>query len=198
MRKLAFVCVVVFIFGAMAMAQLEPKLFEIPKTEISFGFDYQHASLSGGAVATDGNVTDTSAGIKGFAIEYSHYLHGGSLGYTIDYARDSSKAIDPTGNGYERSSYMAGPTYRLHRYGFFSPAIHALAGIDRDRFTVPSDGTTFYFSDTDFAAAAGATVDGNLTRHVAIRLAQVDYLYTHHYGNNQSSFRYIGGLVVRF
>jgi hypothetical protein len=197
MRKFAAVIVFVLVYGAIAMAQLEPKIFEVPKTELSAGFEYQHASLSGSLAATGGNVTDSSTGMKGFAIEFSHYLHS-KIGYTVDIARVSNKAVDSTGTGYVRTSYMAGPSYRLHRYGFLSPSIHALGGVDRDNFTVPADGTVFSFKDTDFAAAAGVTVDGNLSRHLALRLAQVDYLYTHHYGTNQSSFRYVGGIVVRF
>jgi hypothetical protein len=93
---------------------------------------------------------------------------------------------------------MAGPSYRLHKYGFFSPAVHVLAGIDHAVFTYPVSYSAFNFANTEFAAAAGGSVDGNLSRHVGIRLAQVDYLYTHHYGTSQSSFRYMGGVVFRF
>jgi hypothetical protein len=46
--------------------------------------------------------------------------------------------------------------------------------------------------------AAGATVDGNLSRHLGIRLAQVDYVITDHYSSIQSGFRYTGGVVIRF
>jgi hypothetical protein len=94
---------------------------------------------------------------------------------------------------------MAGPSYRLHDLLFFTPSVHVLAGLDHDQFTVPEvNPTVLYYSNTDFAGAAGVSFDGNLSRHIAVRLAQVDYLYTHNAGASQSSFRYTGGLVVRF
>jgi hypothetical protein len=199
MRKFAAVFMFVFFCGVFAMAQQVP-LFAVPKTEISFGYAYQHASFNGGLVGTENLVTDTSAGLNGFAVQFSHYLHNlnGNLGYMIDVSRDSNKAVDPSGIGYVNESYVAGPTYRLHRYGFFSPSVHVLAGVSHATFNVPANGTTFSFTDTDFAALAGGTLDGNLTPHIAIRLAQFDYDYTHHYGANQSSFRYLGGIVIRF
>jgi hypothetical protein len=199
MRKFAAVFLFVLIVGVFAMAQKAP-LFAVPNNEISFGYAYQHASLDGGFTGTGGLVTESSAGLKGFGVEFSHYTHylHGNLGYTVDFSFDTNKAVDPTGIGYSDESYTAGPTYRLHRYGFFSPSIHVLAGASHSKFTVPSNGTNFLFTDTDFAALAGGALDGNLTPHIAIRLAQVDYDYTHHYGSSQSSFRYLGGVVFRF
>ena len=190
MRKFAVLFICVLAFGALAWAQMEPQPIEIPKTEIFLGYAYQYADTSGSNIASSTN-------LKGFAVEFSHYFHN-NFGYTIDISRGSNKAVDSTGIKYVRTSYMAGPTYRLHTLGFFTPSIHALAGVDRDDFTVPQIGTTFDFRSTDAAAAAGVAFDGTLSRHLAIRVAQVDYVYTHHYNTNQSSFRYSGGLVVRF
>jgi hypothetical protein len=197
MRKFSAVFMFVFFCGVFAMAQTTEPLFAVPKNEISFGYAYLHASLNGGLAGTENLVTDTSAGLNGFAVQFSHYLHG-NLGFMADVSRNSTKAVDPTGIGYSTESYVAGPTYRLHRYGFFSPSVHVLAGVSHATFNVPANGTTFSFTDTDFAALAGGTLDGNLTPHIAIRLAQFDYDYTHHYGANQSSFRYLGGVVIRF
>jgi hypothetical protein len=198
MRKFLAVFVSVLMCGAFAMAQMEPKLFEIPKTELSFGYAYQHASLAGSFAST--GIPESSTTLNGFAVAFSHYMYG-NLGYTVEIARDSTSMLDSAGIGYVRTSYLGGPTYRLHRYGFLSPAVHVLAGVDHGSFTVPAGppGTTVLtFINTEFAALAGGTLDGNLTKHFAIRLAQVDYLYSHHYGANQSSFRYLGGIVVRF
>ena len=194
MRKFAAVFMFILVCGVFAVAQMEPTLFEIPKTEVSFGYAYQHASS---IIPNNGLVTQTSTNLSGFAFEFSHYLHG-NLGFTVDVARDSNKAVDPEGDGYVRTTYVGGPTYRLHRYGFFSPSLHVLAGVDRATFNIAGGSAVFSAHDTDFAALAGGTLDGNLTKHLAIRLAQVDYLYTHNYGTNQSSYRYLGGIVFRF
>jgi hypothetical protein len=61
-----------------------------------------------------------------------------------------------------------------------------------------SGNNSFDLKGTNFAAAAGVSVDGNLSRHVAIRLAQVDYLYTRNWGTSQTSVRLAAGVVVRF
>jgi hypothetical protein len=116
----------------------------------------------------------------------------------VDIAHTVNSKVDSTGIKYKRTSYMAGPTYRIHRIGFLTANVHALAGVDRDDFTVPEPGTVIDTKDTSLAIAGGVTVDGNLSRHLGIRLGQVDVLYTNHYNANQVSFRYTGGVVIRF
>ena len=195
MRKFTVLVLSVFAFGALALAQLEPQPLVVPKSEVFVGYAFQHAGVSGYNIP---EVNVNSVSLNGFAIEFSHYMHS-NFGYTIDFSRGSNGAVDNTGIKYERSTYLAGPSYRLHNFLFFTPSVHALAGLDRDDFTIPeSNPTVLDYRNTNFAAAAGVTFDGNLSRHLAVRLAQVDYLYTHNLGASQSSFRYTGGLVVRF
>ncbi len=195
MRKFTVLVLSILAFGAFASAQLEPQTVEVPKTELFVGYAYQHAGVSGYNIP---DIAVTSTNLNGFAFEFSHYGHS-KLGFTVDVSRDSNGKVDSTGIKYVRTTYLAGPSYRLHHFLFFTPSVHALAGVDRGDFTVPeSNPTVLDYKNTDFAAAAGATFDGNFSRHVALRLAQVDYLYTHNYGASQSSFRYTGGLVVRF
>ena len=47
MRKLIVVIVSVLVFGAFALAQVEPKPMEVPKTELFIGYAYEHADTSG-------------------------------------------------------------------------------------------------------------------------------------------------------
>jgi hypothetical protein len=197
MRKVTIVAVFMLVFGSLALAQIEPKAFEVPKTEFFIGYAYQYADTSGTYAGTSNTVPVSSTSLNGFGFEFAHYLHG-NFGYIVDFSRGSNSKVDSTGIKYLRATYMAGPSYRLHRYGFFSPSVHALAGVDHAVFTYPVSYSAFDYANTEFAAAAGVTVDGNLSRHVGIRLGQADYIYTHHYGTNQGSFRYLGGLVVRF
>lgn len=195
MRKFTALVLSVFAFGAFALAQIEQPALKVPKTEVFFGYAFQQAGVTGYNIP---GVSVNSTGLNGFALEFSHYFPS-NFGYTVDFSRTWNNAVDSTGVKYYRTTYMAGPSYRLHNFGFVTPSVHVLAGIDHDGFTVPeSNPTVLYYTNTDFAAAAGAAFDGNLSRHVGVRLAQVDYLYTHNAGANQSSFRYSGGLVVRF
>jgi hypothetical protein len=179
------------LLGAAAMAQMEPAPLEVPKSEFYIGYAYQHADTSGSNIVSSTN-------LNGFAFEFSHYLKNMNLGLTVDVGRTTNSRVDSTGIKYTRTSYMAGPTYRIHKIGFFTANVHALAGVDRDNFDVPEPGTVIFVQSTDAAALAGVTLDGNLSRHLGIRVAQIDYLYTHHDSTNQGSFRYTGGVVVRF
>jgi len=199
MRKLAVLVLSVLVLGAIAMAQLEPQHVAASKTELFVGYSYQHAGTSGSNLSNLGGIDASSINLNGFAFDFSRYVHG-NLGYMLDYSRCSNRKVDSTGTKYTRSTYMAGPTYRLHNYQLFTPSVHVLAGMDRDDFTVPnsSGNNSFDLKGTNFAAAAGVTVDGNLSHHVAIRLAQVDYLYTRNWGTSQTSVRVAAGIVARF
>jgi hypothetical protein len=205
MRKLAALFALLVVCGVSAIAQTEPpfepepQLAE-PSNELFGGFDYEHADLAG-STAVLGIATPSSTGLQGVAFGFSHYfpqLFGGHAGVMLEFSRASNSSVDPTGLEYSRLRGMAGPTVRLRRYGFFTPSIHALAGVDRATFKVPNGAVTISFQDTDVAVAGGGSLDGNLSRHLAVRLAQFDYVYTRHYDVNQSSFRYIGGVVLRF
>lgn len=202
-RKFAVVAALVLAFGAFASAQMEQPLFEIPKTELSLGYTYQFASLAGFTANTQGFVSESYTSLNGFAFEFSHYplLHN-KLGFTLDISHDAKSNMLSTGDKYSRNTYLAGPTYRVYRFGFLSTSVHALAGLDHGTFTVPrppnGGDTSLIFENTDWAALVGGTVDGNLSRHIAIRLVQADYLYTNHYGTGQNTFRYTGGVVFRF
>lgn len=197
MRNFTVLLVSLLVFGAVSLAQIEPRPMEVLNTELFLGYAFQRADTSGINVASHDAVSVNSTNLNGFALEFSHYFHN-KLGYTFDLAYDFNHAVDSTGIKYVRTSYLAGPTYRLRQVGFFTPSVHVLAGLDHDDFTVPQPGTVIDYKSNDFAAAAGVTFDGNLSRHLAVRVAQVDYLYTRHYGTNQSSIRYLGGVVARF
>jgi hypothetical protein len=197
MRRWVWAVCLLFACCSFAAAQLEEPIFKIPNSEIYGGYAWQHAGLDGALAQTQGFVTQDSASLKGFAVGYAHYFQN-NVGFALEISRVSNGRLDTTGIGYTRTSYLGGPSVRLHRYGFFSPSLHVLAGVDHATFKVPSAGTTFKFSDTDVAVLGGGTLDGNLSKHLALRLVQMDYLYSHHYGQSQSSFRYSGGIVIRF
>jgi len=199
MRKFTVLVLSLLVFGVIAVAQMEPAHVAVSKAEVFIGYGYQYAGTSGSDLAKLGGLNVDSTNLNGFAFNFSHYVRG-NFGYMLDYSRGSHHDLDSTGTKYTRTTYMAGPTYRLHHYPLFAPSVHVLAGVDRDDFTVPNSSgpNNFDVKGTNFAAAAGGTIDGNLSPHVAIRLAQVDYLYTRNWGTNQTSFRYAAGFVVRF
>ena len=54
-----------------------------------------------------------------------------------------------------------------------------------------------------FSMAVGGGLDVNVSKNVAIRVAELDYFLTRYTNpitstNNQNNFRYLGGVVFRF
>ena len=190
MRKFALLAACLLMLGAVGVAQLETPKLEVPRTEFYIGYAYLYANPDQPEV---GNTH-----LNGFAFETSHYFKKLNLGLTMDLGHQANSRVDNTGIKYSRSTYLIGPTYRIHRIGFFTANIHALAGLDKSTYTLPQTSTTFNYQDTGLAVLAGASVDGNLSRHLGFRLAQVDYVITDHYGSMQSGLRYTGGVVLRF
>jgi peptidoglycan-associated lipoprotein len=114
------------------------------------------------------------------------------------------------------NNYLFGPTVTAD-FGRSSVFAHALFGEARSSLGagvgVPVIGgiSTGLTSAHAFAMAFGGGIDIGLTRHLAIRAVQVDYLRTQFsatdalttgltssLGNRQNSFRYSTGVVFRF
>jgi outer membrane protein OmpA-like peptidoglycan-associated protein/opacity protein-like surface antigen len=158
------------------------------------------------------------------------YLHGGStsiaynfnnyLGLVADFGGyDNSKLtlIGPTGsqtfdsNG-SAYSFAFGPRISYRRYERFTPFIQALFGGAHASSVKISGCTgnptcTFLSSDTAFATFLGTGFDIKISRHIALRLLEADFLLTHFkdpFSSNgqgrgwQDNVRLSTGIVFRF
>ena len=190
MRKFALLAACLLMLGTAGLAQLEPPKLEVPRTEFFIGYAYQYTNPDQPQV---GNTH-----LNGFAFETSHYFKKSDLGLTMDLGHQANSRVDNTGIKYSRSTYLIGPTYRFHNVGFWTANVHALVGLDHSVYTLTETSTTYKLNDTGMAVMTGVTVDGNLSRRLGIRLAQVDYVITDHYSSMQSGIRYTGGVVIRF
>jgi hypothetical protein len=199
MRKFAVLVLAILSLGAIAAAQFEPAPVAAPHNEFFLGYAYLYANTNGISSVSRGDVDVDNTSMNGFAFEFAHYLPS-RLGIVIDLAHESNNAVNSTGIKYTKSSYMVGPAYRLKQRGFFTPSIHLMGGVENGTFTSPQNGGELskYYYGYNAAVAAGVSLDGNLSKHLGVRIAQVDYVYTNHYSSNQSSIRYTGGVVVRF
>jgi hypothetical protein len=144
------------------------------------------------------------------------------LGVTADVSGDSLtpfsfSALGASASTYQHlTNYLFGPTVTagLGRSAVFA---HALFGEAHSSLgaglTIPIIGgiSTGLTSANTFAMAFGGGIDIGLTRHLAIRAVQVDYIRTQFnaidalttglsssFGNRQNSFRYSTGIVFRF
>jgi outer membrane protein OmpA-like peptidoglycan-associated protein len=103
-----------------------------------------------------------------------------------------------TGSG-TLTTAMVGPRLNLHRFDYFVPYIEVLVGSAHAGSSMT--GTN---SQNVFSLVAGGGLDMVLTRHIAWRVADIDYLSTSFNGNflgsggRQNSLRLGTGVVFRF
>jgi hypothetical protein len=129
-----------------------------------------------------------------------------SIGIVAEVAGTAASNIGGNPASGAMFTYLFGPRVTLHR-GRLHPYVQALFGEAH-----LSSGLNYYLLSTNasggpannsFAVAAGVGLDWTLTRHFAVRLAQIDYLMTRFYdpfGNRfiQNNARYSGGVAYRF
>jgi opacity protein-like surface antigen len=167
---------------------------EYPKAEVFGGYSYFRANpdemnLHGWEASVAANITNW------FGVEGDFSGHYGSptiYGFEIPY-------VDVNVNSY---TFMAGPKL-TYRSGSIAPFGHFLIGAAR-----ASTGAYGYsLSDTALAAAVGGGIDINLSKSVAIRAIQADYLMTRFqtgsqlffsgFDDRQNNFRLSAGLVLK-
>jgi len=144
------------------------------------------------------------------------------LGITADFTGNSNQLAGVSLLGFSAGlrqhiyEYLFGPTVSTS-FGRSSVFAHALFGAARSSLgtglSVPIVGgfSVPITSGNAFAMAFGGGIDFGITRHLAIRAAQIDFVRTNFNsvdalasgfgpvaGKSQNSFRYSGGLVWRF
>ena len=101
----------------------------------------------------------------------------------------------PTGATAHEMDYLFGPRMYFHPHGRVFPFVQTLLGAERFSAGVSGVGSG---ATNAFAWSAGGGADVTLTRHVSLRLIQVEYLYTHFSSASQNNFRLQSSLVWRF
>jgi outer membrane protein OmpA-like peptidoglycan-associated protein len=128
-------------------------------------------------------------------------LNGWNLQPSINLNRWFSFTFDgggyygsPHGVTFHDYTFMGGPTLTL-RKEHVAPFVHALFGADHLGASVHNEGSV---SDTSFALAVGGGLDFPIKEHFGIRLAQVDWLRTTHFSEDQNNIRLSTGLLLMF
>jgi opacity protein-like surface antigen len=182
MRK--FVCLLglVFLFSLGASAQ------NVPPVDLFAGYTYVHTS-PGIALSS----FNANGGVGSVALNFTNW---GSLVFEvggIHASKINGVDVDATA-----LTYMAGPKISFFHRSKLSPFAQALFGFTN---TNPGFNQTTISHNT-FAMSPGVGLDWNATRHVAIRLGQMDYLLTRVPTStnqvNWNNFRYSAGVVFRF
>jgi hypothetical protein len=201
MRKLSLLMTIIVLLCLTAMAQVES-----PRATVFGGYSYLNSN---------------SKGYNGWDAQgtYNFTRH---FGLTADISGNNHNLTSLTLLGFGPSvnqhlyTYLFGPTATVY-FGKSDVFAHALFGEAHSSLgagiSIPIVGgiSTNVTSANAFAMAFGGGIDLGISKHFAIRAAQVDYLRTQfssldalstgfstNVGNRQNSFRYQGGLIFRF
>ena len=180
LRKLVLVCAAMSICSVLAYSQ------EDSKAEVFGGYQYFH--LSTGVPGFDSfNLNGWNASLSGYFTR--------NFGVTADFAGAyGTPSVLGIGVKTRFHTFMFGPAVRFPNTSRLTPFAHALFGGGH----ISGEAFGFSGSETDFTWAAGGGLDANLTPHVAVRVAQADFLQTRVAGDSQNHFRYSAGIVFKF
>ena len=181
--------------GAEANGQITPK-FEI-------AFLYQYVNFSPGGVFRNFN---SHGGSGEVVYNPSRWLGivGQAGGYTFTrdlspIAASNPTLTNPSATDGGFSTVLFGPRLNLRKFDHFVPFAEFLIGFAHGGGALTGSGSQY-----TFALAAGGGVDLVLWKHVAWRIAELDYLQTNFTGvgvganARQNNFRAGSGVVFRF
>lgn len=181
MRKLLTLCSLLLLFAVVSAPQAY--------SQVELYGGYSHLGLSG----TPSNIGSGSNGWQG-----GIYLHlMGPFGAEADFSNHYgvSPRIPADGSRYyvPRLTKLYGPRFTLS-LPRIHPFVHALFGTVHGTAETASGSLT----EDAFGLALGGGVNVKATRHVWLRLIQVDYLRAQFSHNGQNDTRISAGLVFRF
>ncbi len=167
MKRTLLCLCVMVIFATVAFAQ------DAPKAEVFGGYSYLRLDTG----VSGENFNGWNAALTG--------NFNKNIGITADI---SGHYKSVAGVGINSYSFLFGPTVSAPMEKV-KPFAHALFGVNR----LGGGGG----SDSSYALAFGGGLDVSLNSAFAIRLAQVDYLRTHHGDVGQNNFRLSTGVVIK-
>lgn len=176
MRKLLMLAAVLFVVSLPAKAQSQ----DYPTAEIFGGYSYLNTklinrdSLHGWGFSAAYNLGPQ----WGLVSEFSGHYGNGSLPGT-------TTTID-----LKKHTFLFGPRFSA-RTDHGTAFAHVLLGGANSKVSGIDAGT-------GFALAVGGGFDANISKSVAIRVVQVDYLPDHSFGSWTHNFRAQAGIVFKF
>jgi len=191
-----------------AMPYVQGRNLGTPKVELFLGYSYLRAVPT----LADGNrMVWLNGGSASIAFNLNRYLGlvGDFGGFRDSEVRlnvgNSNSVVDSDGTAY---TYLFGPRVSFRNHTRLTPFVQALfGGMRASEVTLSSCNSgacTLLPSENKFAMTAGGGLDIGVSRHVAIRLVQAEYLMTRfenlETGANasQSDMRLSAGVVFRF
>jgi opacity protein-like surface antigen len=152
------------------------------KAEVFAG--YQWTSVDVGSGVSRQNFNGWDAALSGYFNK--------NVGITADFS-GNYKTVG--GADVKVYTYMFGPTFRAPMEKA-TPFVHALFGAAHA--SASASGFGGIGSDNAFAYAIGGGLDYDVSKNVAVRVGQFDFLGTRFSSETQKNFRYSGGIVFKF
>src|SRR5438270_2529675 len=188
MSKWLVIALVIALCGLPVLAQENT-----PKAEIFGGYQYGRFNVSNTGI----NMNGWNGSVTGNFNKWLGVTADFSGNYKTEKASFSGTTVSANLKAY---TYTFGPVVSLNHEGAFNPFVHALfGGVHMSLGANVSGLTSGSMSDSGFAAMLGGGADARLTRHVAVRLFQPDWVHYRFSGFTGTSSASIStGLVIRF
>src|SRR5262249_479545 len=190
----------IMLVAFLVLASLPTLAQNYPGAEVSGGFSYLRTEGGGNLYGWDASVAGNLNRWFGLVGEFSgHYGTGFDNGGFAILVPGAVTSIDTDSNVY---TFLFGPRFSYRKDRPLTPYGHVLPGFARSSVSVNviTTAATFHSSATStaFAMALGGGVDLRLSRSVAFRMIQADYLLTRFGGITQNNAGIPTGLVSRF
>jgi hypothetical protein len=180
MRKLFFVASLLCLLPLAAYAQ------DAPRVEIFGGYSYLRTDdaldldLHGWNASVAGNVNNWLGLKADFSGHYDNFQ------------------ISPGGRAdIGTHLFLAGPQFTYRKHDIVTPFVHVMFGAARTHVSARTATGRFNTSEVDFAFVAGGGLDVKLTKALAVRAFQTDYVLVRDNDENFHNFRLSTGLVLR-
>jgi hypothetical protein len=182
MRKVACLLGLVFLVSMSAAAQGDSKV------DLFAGYSYLHTSPG---------VTQSSFKANGGDASIAFNVNRWGS-FVAEVGGVHASKISGTDVDASAETFLFGPKISLFRKSKLTPFAQALFGFAHSNAAFNGTST----SSNGFAMSPGVGLDWNATRHVGLRLGQMDYLLTRVPTStnqvNWNNFRYSAGVVFRF
>ena len=162
-----------------------------PAVEISGGYSYIHTNL----ISPGGCCFGVNGGNGSVAFNFGRWfgVAGEVAGYTAGNVRGSGQSLRLT-------TYAVGPRLTLRTSSRFTPFAEGLVGGGHASGSLYTSSGGLG-SNSAFVAIVGGGIDVRVTRRVAIRAFQAEYLFSkflNGINNRQNNLRLGAGIVFRF
>lgn len=174
MKKIVIVLCLVMAASLSAAAQEET-----PKVEVFGGYSYAGSNTHGWDASIAGNVNKWFGLVGDFSGQYTNTKE-------VDF-REKIRT----------HSFLFGPQLSVRKNKRVTPFVRALFGVAYIDTNATEEGQTFLFNDKSFSMALGGGLDVRVSRNVAVRAFQADYVRTKFFGQTQNKGRLSFGIVFR-